>query len=323
VARALITGGAGYLAASLARDLLAAGSSVRRMFRAGKTAPEAPAGGAVEDFIGDVTERGDVGRAVRDVDVIFHLASQTSVYVAEADPALDVTANVLPMLHILEACRALGTRPTVILAGTVTQAGIPRTLPVDEGVPDDPCTIYDVHKLVAERYLKHFSRNGVVRGATLRLANVYGPGPKSSRADRGVLNAMVRKALAGEALKLYGSGEYLRDYVYVEDASRAFALAAQNPEAIDGHHFVLGTGVGHTLAAAVRLVAELVGERLGRVVPVEHVAPPASLSPIETRNFVANPAHLCRATGWQPEVSLRAGISRTIDYFSRTEEERT
>ena len=318
--RALITGGAGYLAASLAHDLLAAGRSVRRMHRPGKAAPEAPAGAALEDFVGDVTRREDVERAVRDVDVVFHLASQTSVYVAEADPEADVTANVLPMLYLLEACRALGTRPLVIFAGTVTQAGIPKALPVDESALDDPCTIYDVHKLVAERYLKHYSRSGFVRGATLRLANVYGPGPKSSRADRGVLNAMIKKALAGETLKLYGTGEYLRDYVYVEDAARAFALAGSSPEAVDGKHFVLGTGEGHTLAHAVRLVAELVAERIGRSVPVEHVPPPASLSPIETRNFVANPGALRAATGWAPRVSLRAGISRTIDYFWGMEE---
>lgn len=313
--RALVTGGTGYLAASLVRDLAAAGVDVRRMFRGEKARPDVPPTASIEDFHGDVTIRADVERAVRDVDMVFHLASQTSVYVAEADPVADLNSNVLPILHILEACRALGSRPVIIQAGTVTQAGIPKSLPVDESMADEPCTIYDMHKLFAERYLKHFSESGHIVGATLRLANVYGPGPPSSGADRGVLNAMIKKALAGETLKVYGSGEYLRDYIFVEDAAHAFTLAGQNPDAVNGRHFVLGTGEGNTIADAVGLVAALVGERTGRTIPVEHVPPPPSLSPIETRNFVANAAAFRSATGWEPNISLREGLSRTIDHF--------
>ena len=319
--RALVTGGGGYIAASLVRALAAAGIvDIRRLFRGDKVPADPPDGTRVEDFRGDITSRADVERAVHNVDVIFHLASQTSVYVAEDDPVADVSSNLLPILYILEACRALRTRPMLIFAGTVTQAGIPKSLPVDESIADAPCTIYDLHKLVAERYLEHFSEGGHVRGATLRLANVYGPGPRSSRADRGVLNAMIRKAIAGETLTLYGSGEYLRDYVFVQDVAEAFVLAAQHPDAVNGRHFVVGTGEGHTLADVVRLVATLVGERIGRTVTVEHVPPPASLSAIETRNFVANAGAFTAATGWEPQVSLRSGISRTIDYYLALEE---
>jgi UDP-glucose 4-epimerase len=156
---------------------------------------------------------------------------------------------------------------------------------------------------------------GAVKGAALRLANVYGPGPASSSADRGILNQMVRKALKGETLRIYGKGDFLRDYVYVEDVARAFALAADHVDAVNGKHFVISTGTGHTLAQAVRLVAERVAARTGRQALVEHVAPPASLSPIDTRNFVGDPSAFARATGWRPSVSLQEGIDRTIDFF--------
>jgi nucleoside-diphosphate-sugar epimerase len=193
--------------------------------------------------------------------------------------------------------------------------GVPARLPVDESFPDQPCTIYDMHKLQAEQYLKHYARGGIVRGASLRLANVYGPGPKSGSADRGVLNAMVRRALRGETLTIYGTGESVRDYVYVEDAARCFARAAASVEAVNGRHFVVGSGVGHTVAQAVRLVAELVTERVGRPVRVEHTPAPATLSPIESRNFVARVDAFDEATGFRPGIQLSDGIQRTIDYL--------
>src|SRR5262249_7302028 len=115
------------------------------MFRAGRPPPGAHHGSAVvEDMEGDVTEPADVDRATEGIDVIFPRAAQTSVYVAEADPRADVEANVLPMLHILEACRKRRACPAVFFAGTATQVGLPARLPVDESFPDHPCTVYEI-----------------------------------------------------------------------------------------------------------------------------------------------------------------------------------
>ena len=197
----------------------------------------------------------------------------------------------------------------------MTEAGIPTRLPVDETHPDTPITIYDLHKLMAESYLKYYSGQGIIQGAILRLANIYGPGPKSSSADRGVLNVMVRKALNGEPLTVYGKGDYLRDYVYVEDVARAFLMAGANIEPVNSQHFVIGSGQGCTLAEAFNLVAERVALKAGQPVPVTHVEPPTPQSPIEARNFVADTTRFWQATGWKARVSLTEGIDRTIDVF--------
>ncbi len=141
---------------------------------------------------------------------------------------------------------------------------------------------------MAEQYLRWYSEQGFVRGVTLRLANVYGPGPRSSCADRGILNQMIRRALAGEPLTVYGPGDQVRDYLYVEDAARAFLSAAASEEALNGKYFVIGSGVGHTIAEAMEIVAERCALRTGKRVPVVHVKPPAILSPIEQRHFIAD-----------------------------------
>lgn len=316
----LVTGGAGYVAASLVSQLAPLAASVRRFGRS-EARPPAPAGRArIEDWVGDVRKRDDFERALAGIDVVFHLASQTSVYVADQDPPADLEANVLPMQHLLEHCRNAQRPLVVVFASTVTITGLAEKLPVSEDTPDVPVTTYDLHKRMAEQYLEFYVRRGLVRGGTLRLANVYGPGPKSSRADRGVLNAMVRRALAGETLKVYGSGEYTRDYVYVDDVARAFVNAAEHPDALAGQSLVLSNGHGVTLRHAIGRVAALAQEHTGKPVAVEHVEAPASLSPIEYRNFVGDTARLQKATGWAPRVDLDEGIRRTIATFASEQE---
>jgi nucleoside-diphosphate-sugar epimerase len=152
---------------------------------------------------------------------------------------------------------------------------------------------------------------------------VYGPGPRSSSADRGVLNLMLRRALAGEALTVYGSGEHIRDYIYIEDVARAFLLAAANAERLEGRYFVLGSGRGYPIAEALNLVADRAALRTGQRVPVVHVDPPATLSPIEARNFVADTTAFRQATGWTAGVGLADGIDRTIETLLMKESSRS
>jgi UDP-glucose 4-epimerase len=306
--RALITGGRGYLGRSLSDALLRDGLEVTRI---GRTPPDRPAPG--DDVVGDVRERGAVEELVRAASVVFHLAAQTSVPVAEQDPAADLAANVTPLVHILDACARSGHRPVVVLASTATACGLPARLPVGDDAVDAPVTIYDLHKGIAERYLRYQAERGVVRGGSLRLANVYGPGPRSGAADRGVLNAMIAKALRGEPLTVYGDGRNIRDYVFVDDVVAAFTLAARHAPALGGRAHVIGAGVGHTIADAVALVAARVLARTGVRAPVVHVDPPRPPSPVESRDFVADSSGFSRATGWTARVKLADGIDRTIE----------
>lgn len=313
--RILITGGAGYLATNLIAQLQGIDCHVIRLDRPGGKFTLASGKVQVQDIEGDIRDRSVWESVLPEMDVVFHFAAQTSVYVAAQNPHADLDVNVLPMLHLLETCREKGLCPVVLFSGTVTEVGLPSRLPVDESHPDHPITVYDLHKWMAENYLKHYAREGVVRGVVLRLANVYGPGPKSSSADRGVLNIMIRKALKGEPLTVYGEGNYLRDYVYVEDVARAFLAAGAQIESVNGQHFVIGSGEGHTLLKAFDLVAERVALKTKQQVPVIHVEPPTPQSPIEARNFVADSSKFARATGWQTNYSLPQGIDHTIDFY--------
>jgi UDP-glucose 4-epimerase len=303
----VVTGALGFLGAALVDVLKDVDCGVVRVVRR-PAPPLRDCRARVSDVVGDVRDASTWRRALDGADVVFHLAAQTS-----ADSHDDFEANVVPAVHLLEACRLQGSQPIVLFAGTVTQAGVPLRTPVDESHPDNPPTAYDAHKLIAENHVKEHAKNGYVRGASLRLANVYGPGPRSRGAGRGVLNAMVRRAVAGEPLTVYGSGNYLRDYLYVSEAALAFVAAAGAIEALNAGHWVIGSGEGYTINDAFNVIAERAAARTGRRVAVEHVEPPQPLSALDTRNFVADPSRFGAATLWRARCRLPEGIDRTIE----------
>lgn len=282
-----VTGASGFIGSGVVSRLTTAGCRVIRITRA--TWEDAAA-----------------------ADVVFHFAAQTSVTAAAGNPPQDFEANVVPMRRLLAACAARRRRPFVVFAGTVTQSGIQSHLPVNEDVPDNPVTVYDQHKLLAENDLKAAVAAGKARGASLRLANVYGPGAHGTNEDRNVLNRMIAAAVRGETLTVYGTGDYLRDYVFVDDVVDAFLMAAACPEQVNGRHFVVGTGHGITIRAAFELVAVRVAVLTGTRVPVIALAD-APLSPLERRNFTADPSGFSAATGWRPAWTLAAGIDRTVE----------
>ena len=307
----LITGASGYIAHALFR--LLGGTDCRLVLWSRRGGRDVPKGANIQQFDGDLHDRDAWRQALDDVDVVFHFAAQTSVSVAADDPYADLFANIHPLTQLLETCRAWKLSPTVLFAGTATEVGLTDVQPVGESFRDEPVTIYDVHKLTAELYLKIYSGARYCRGTSLRLTNVYGPGPVSSVPDRGVLNTMIRKALRGEELVIFGAGNFLRDYIYVDDVARAFVLAASSMEAVNGAHFVVGSGIGCTLADAVRLVAERVAAKIGKPVRVVHVEPPNGQSPIDKRNFVADSSRFEAATGWKALTRLQQGIDLTIE----------
>jgi len=307
-----VTGAAGFLGGRLVERLAATPCRLLRVARRPLPALEFGSTAPI-DVVGDLADQVTWDRVVAAADVVLHCAAQTSAVVAEENPAADFQANVTPMRHLVAACHKCHRHPVVIFAGTVTQAGLPSRLPVDEDVADQPVTVYDRHKLLAEAELKSAALHGTLLGGSLRLSNVYGPGAARPRPGRDVLNRMIKMAVAGEGLTVYGSGEFVRDYLFIDDVVEAFMLAAMQAAAVNARHFIVGSGSAITVRQAFELIASRVEALTGRHVPVTMVAPRQPLPAIDGRNFVANPARFIAATGWRPAYTLAQGIDRTIE----------
>ena len=186
-------------------------------------------------------------------------------------------------------------------------------MPVAEGIYENPITVYDIHKLCCEKYLSYYAQNHYVRSCSLRLANVYGPGTATGSADRGILNMMISRAIQSESLSIFGDGKQVRDYTYITDVVRAFEAAAAYIDKTNGQYFNIGSGQGHNFIEAFSAVAECVRLKIGQNAEIEHVAAPADLASIETRNYVADTANFSATTGWSAQVDLRSGIQKTVE----------
>lgn len=306
--RALVTGAGGYVAGALVPALLARNYEVVRLSRRAL-----PSVTGLTDVVGDPRQMAIWTGPLLEVDTVFHLASETSANAAALDPSACLQATVGTTVNMIEAFRRAGKKPDVVYASTCSVFGVTETLPVDETVPASPETVYDLHKLMAEMHIALATRQGAIRGCSLRLANVYGWSPQANGAgDRGILNRMVRLGLAGKPITIYGGGDYLRDYIHLDDVADGLIAADAAMERCKGRSFLLATGQGATVGQAFSLAAERVTALTGRKTEVAHVDWPVPPAPIECRNFVGSNRGLAEAAEWAPRISLRDGIDRTV-----------
>ncbi|MCA1706303.1 MAG: NAD-dependent epimerase/dehydratase family protein [Actinobacteria bacterium] len=307
----LVTGASGLVGTAVVRHL--AGRQVRLRLLARRSWRPPTSVHDAEILLGDVSDPAVIARAIEGMQAVIHLAGHTSSADADADPLGAWWVNVAPLVQLLEASRTQGSLRTVLLAGSESQAGNASHLPLDERAPDCPGSTYDLHKLQAEQVLELYVRRGLAHGTCLRLPTVYGPGPHRATNSRGMVRAAVTKALAGQDLTVYGAGTWRRDYLHVNDAAAAFLAAMDQLPAVDGRHFLVGTGEGITVAEAVNRIAEEVARQSGRPrVGVGYSSPPTGWSAVDERDIVIDASAFADATGWSPAFTFDDGLADLV-----------
>jgi D-erythronate 2-dehydrogenase len=215
VANVIVTGGAGFLGARLARQLLAAGSvevagsGARPLSRLTlldrvPVPPDLAADQRVAAIRGDLGDLLESARAGTDrlagAEVIFHLAAAVSAE-CEADFDLGMRANLRATEQLLDWCRTLGTSPVVVFASSVAVFGASAEHPlpavVDDQTMPNPQSSYGVQKVIGEQLLADYTRKGFLRGRTVRLMTVSVRPGRPNAAASGFLSAIIREPLAG------------------------------------------------------------------------------------------------------------------------------
>ncbi len=312
--RVLITGGLGFIGSNLAHHLVDLGADVLLVDGmipeyGGNLFNIADIKNRVDVNISDVRNDSAMGVLVRDREVIFNLAGQVSHIDSMRDPFTDLEINCRAQLSMLEACRRHNPGVRVVFAGTRQVYGRPERLPVDEHQLVRPLDVNGVNKAAGEYY--HLLYNNVfgVRASSLRLTNVYGPRQLIKHNRQGFIAWFIRLAIEGAEIEVFGDGTQVRDFVFVDDAADAF-LRAGATTACDGEVFNVGGFEPISHRDLVTLLLDVAGSGSVRYVPW----PPEKLR-IDIGSFYSDWSKFACATGWQPTVPLREGISRTIEFY--------
>lgn len=308
----LLTGARGYLGCALAQAL---SRLPCRLLLLDRTSTEswwdaAPVAEVVR-LNGDVVQRETWERILPGVDCVFHLAA-IEVFGEGYQVWPDFEVNTLSILHLLETCRVRALRPRVIYASSANLYGMAERLPVGDDAPDNPLTPWSLHKLASEHYLRIYAEQHGVSGGSLRLANVYGPVPRSECMLRVAPNRMAAAALRQGILTLYGNQACVRDYLYITDAVAAFLRAGDPSVPFRGpRHYVVGSGTPCTIRNLAEAIQRAVTLQTGKPVGLkEDLA--LAMGAFEMRNFAADHRGFTAASGWKPQTRLEEGLQDTL-----------
>ncbi len=312
--RVMVTGGLGFIGSNLARSLAALGADVLLV---DSLIPEY--GGHLFNIdgiesqvrvnIADIRQRTTMNYLVRDREVIFNLAGQVSHIDSMLDPYNDLEINCKSQLTVLEACRRNNPDAKVVFAGTRQVYGKPDRLPVDETHLVRPTDINGINKVAGEYY--HLVYNNVfgVRACSLRLTNIYGPRQLVRHNRQGFIGWFIRLVVEDKEIQIFGDGQQLRDFVYVEDAADAFLRAGATDD-VNGQVFNVGGAQPISHLELVALLIETAGTGSYRLVEW-----PADKKVIDIGSFYADSTRFRLATGWVPPTTLREGLAQTITYY--------
>ena len=263
-------------------------------------------GARLTPFEADIRDEAAVCEAVIGQKVIFHLAGRSGAVASNLQPLEDLEVNCKGLLNLLEACRLHNPEARIVFASSRLVYGPPQQLPVTEAHPTRPTSIYGLHKLTSEHYLRMYHELYGISTVSLRITNPYGPVYNLKNRSYGVLNIFMQLALSNATIKLYGQGSQLRDFIYIEDLIEAFLVVGQSPTMSGDVFNVCGDE-----AVSLREAAEIIVSEVGRG-NIEHVPWPPDTERVETGDFLADISKIKRVTGWQPRTEFREGIQKAL-----------
>lgn len=309
----VITGGLGFIGSNLARKLVELNADVVLV---DSVDPQSGANyfnvhdiqGRVKIIEADIRSGEQIRALLPQAKFLFNLAGQTSHLSSMQDPLGDLEVNAVSQLKLIEACRQLNPGVRIVFAGTRQIYGRAKQLPVDEGQIPDPVDYNGVSKRAGEMYHIVGAQIYGLWTSVLRMTNVYGPRMRVKDDRQNFIGWWFRRLLEGETIDIYDEGKQFRDLNYVDDVVDALLLCALLPAA-KGNIYNLGAQPIR-LRELARMMIEINGGGNLRQIPF-----PKERQRIDIGDYFGNFNKIMTNLGWQPKVSLRDGIERTLAYY--------
>jgi len=321
--RILITGGAGFIGSNLTHYFLQKGHNVRVLDNLSRQGTPSnlefiqKSGGDLEFIKGDIRDFDVCSRAVKDVDLVYHLAAQVAVTTSVVDPRHDFEVNLLGTVNILEAVRQQSPAPMIIFTSTnkvygnmdhikicernnrweyeSLPDGNPETSPLDFYSP------YGCSKGGADQYIHDYSRIYGIDTCVFRMSCIYGPRQMGCE-DQGWVAFFLIQAALGRDITIFGDGKQIRDVLYVDDLVQAFEKAYLHRKTTSGQVYNIGGGSGRTRSLLEFI--NFITSDLNLPLPYKF----DDWRPGDQKVYVSNIAKAVNDFDWQPKYSPEDGF---------------
>ena len=235
-------------------------------------------------------------------DAVFHEASHINTSVLDEDPFQDLEINVRGTLYLLESVlkHKIGK---FIYASSVAVYGSPKKIPITELDPVKPIYSYGIAKRCAEEYIRYYSATRGINYHIARYGNVYGP-RQPIYGEVGVIAIFTQRAVKNQPIVVFGDGEHIRDYIYIDDAVEATVrlLSLRGSDT-----FNVASGKGSTVNHVVSVFEENLG------VSLEKKQEPERSN--ELGNFYCDVSKICGSLDWSPKFDLSKGVEATLKFY--------
>ena len=310
--RVLVTGADGFIGSHLVETLIARGADVRpfvyyNSFGSWGWLDSLPAEQKrdLDVFAGDIRDPNGVREAMRDVDVVLHLAALIAIPFSYHSPDSYVDTNVKGTLNILQAARDLGTE-RVVVTSTSEVYGTARYVPIDEDHPLQGQSPYSATKIGADKLVESFYRSFQLPVITARPFNTYGP----RQSARAVIPTVITQLLSGaDEIKL-GATSPTRDLNYIADTCEGFIALAQCDAAV-GRTVNIANGKEISIGELAQTLITIINPAARVVTDEQRLRPDKS----EVERLLGDNTLVHELTGWEPLVPLREGLERTVEWF--------
>ncbi|KAA1162953.1 NAD-dependent epimerase/dehydratase family protein [Pseudoalteromonas distincta] len=300
--RCLVLGANGFIGSHLVDSLVDefeyAGSFARSKYKYNTK--------CVESFIGDFKDIKALEASLIGHDCVVHSISSSTPSVASKDPILDIENNILPTIKLIDAMVTVGVERLVYISSGGTVYGDPDKLPIIEESMLNPISIYGVTKVAIEKYIQVLCQQNGINLTIFRPSNPFGPRQTSS-GNQGLIATLLESSITNKPIDVYDSGNAVRDFIFIDDLSKAIMLAVRNN--ISGV-FNIGFGKGYSVKEVISTI-----ERITQYEFVKNNLPKRSF---DINEVVLDIMKARTELKWQPKVDIVEGINSHFDWLLKS-----
>lgn len=308
--KVLVTGSEGFIGSHLTELLVEKGFEVKAFVRYNFKndwgwLEESKYKNDIEIYTGDVRDFDSVYDAMKDVDVVFHLAALIGIPYSYISPLAYIKTNTEGTYNVLESGRKLNLK-RIIITSTSEIYGTAQYVPIDEKHPYNPQSPYAASKAAADHLALSYYRSFGTPVTIIRPFNTYGP----RQSARAVIPTIISQILAGKKQIKLGNLSPTRDLNYVKDIANGFITVGLHEDTI-GDVYNLGTGQEISIGDLAEKIIELTEKEVEIIEDTQRIRPEKS----EVERLLSNAEKAKKTTGWEPKYMLEEGLKETIDWI--------